>query len=88
MVNLKTEHTRDGVDHLAAHLFDLEVLDCPDAAPIDGIYGGALNLITSNVGVSWSLCLLCLLHDEVLHGLNPLDQDRQLRTVSHVMHRS
>jgi hypothetical protein len=45
-------------------------------------------LITSDVGVSWSLCPLCLLHDEVLHGLKRLDEDRQLRTVSHVMHRS
>ena len=84
----KRVERRDGVDHLAAHLFDLQVLDCPDAAPVDGIYGGAFDLITSDVGVSWSLCPLCLFHDEVLHGLKRLDEDRQLRTVSHVMHRS
>src|SRR3954452_14181065 len=67
----KSIEARDGVDHLAADLLDLKILDLPNAAPVSGIYGGALDPITPDVGVRGSPCSLGRFHDEVLHSTLP-----------------
>src|SRR5687767_11690582 len=48
----KAVERRNGVDDLAAHLLDLQVLDRPDAAPIGSKHSSALDPITANVRVS------------------------------------
>src|SRR3954468_4501049 len=67
----KSVEGRDGVDHLAADLLDLEILDFPNAAPVSGIHGGALDPITPDERVSGSPCSLSLFHDDVLHCTSP-----------------
>src|SRR4051812_25309748 len=85
----KSIEARDGVDHLAADLLDLKMLDFPNAAPVGGIHGGALDPITPDERVSGSPCSLSLFHDDVLHCTSPRrgsDEARQLRTATNVMH--
>src|SRR3954462_9381914 len=76
----KRAERRDGVNHLAAHLLDLKVLDRPNTSPVGGIHSGALDPITPDVRVSGSPCSLGRFHDDVLHCQSHLNEDRQLRT--------
>src|SRR5215212_2962941 len=82
----KSVEGRDGVGHLTADLLDLEIPDRPNAAPVGGIDGRALDPITPD---GWVGALVLSACSMMLSSTAPhLDEARQLRTAPNVMHRS
>src|SRR3954454_9604151 len=61
----KRDERRDGVNHLAAHLLDLKMLDGSDAAPVRIIHGRGPNPVAPDVRMRGSCSAVRLCHDEV-----------------------